>query len=64
MELARDAGAAGITMECVDHKNYSPAVCDVIRGFQAGFRKYRFHFRPEKGIIFPTHQKATGEPRK
>ena len=35
MEIARDAGAAGVTMECVDYRNYSPAVCEVIRGFGA-----------------------------
>lgn len=33
LEIARDVGAAGIAMECVDHKNYSPAVCEVIRNF-------------------------------
>ena len=35
MEIARDAGASGVTMECVDFRNYSPAVCEVIRGFGA-----------------------------
>ncbi|MBR1587107.1 MAG: hypothetical protein IJ658_02160 [Kiritimatiellae bacterium] len=33
LEIARDAGAAGIAMECVDYKNYSPAVCEAIRDF-------------------------------
>jgi hypothetical protein len=34
LELARDAGAAGIAMECVDHRNYSPAVCETIKRFE------------------------------
>ncbi len=44
LEIARDAGASGIAMECVDYRNYSKAVCDVIRAFgttgeQKGKRK-------------------------
>jgi len=33
LELARDAGGDGITMEVVDFNNYSPAVCKAIREF-------------------------------
>ena len=33
LELARDAGGDGITMEVVDASNYSPAVCKTIREF-------------------------------
>ena len=33
LELARDAGGDGITMEVVDFSNYSPAVCKAIREF-------------------------------
>ena len=33
LELARDAGGDGITMEVVDLNNYSPAVCKAIREF-------------------------------
>lgn len=35
LALARDAGGAGITMEVVDYRNYSPAVCREIRAFGA-----------------------------
>ena len=34
LELARDAGGDGITMEVVDFNNYSPAVCKAIREFK------------------------------
>ena len=34
LRIAADAGAAGITMECVDYRNYSPEVCKVIREFK------------------------------
>ena len=30
LALARDVGARGVVMECVDHGNYSPEVCAVI----------------------------------
>ncbi|MBR3223320.1 MAG: hypothetical protein IKF72_13955 [Kiritimatiellae bacterium] len=33
LELARDAGGDGITMEVVDFNNYSPAVCKSLREF-------------------------------
>lgn len=35
LELARDAGGAGITMEVVDYRNYSDAVCAEIARFGA-----------------------------
>ena len=31
--LAKDVGARGVVMECVDYGNYSPAVCEEIRRF-------------------------------
>jgi thiol-disulfide isomerase/thioredoxin len=34
LELADEAGADGIAMECVDFKNYSPAVCEEIRNYK------------------------------
>ena len=30
IELARSAGARGVVMECVDHGNYTPAMCEAI----------------------------------
>ena len=33
LELARDTGGDGITMEVVDASNYSPEVCKAIRDF-------------------------------
>lgn len=36
LELARDAGADGIVMECVDYGNYTPEMCELIRNFNPG----------------------------
>jgi ferredoxin len=30
LALARDVGAAGILMECVDYRNYSPEMCEAL----------------------------------
>ena len=30
MRMARDVGARGVVLECVDYGNYSPAVCAAI----------------------------------
>ena len=34
LQLARDAGGDGITMEVVDINNYSSDVCEAIRAFR------------------------------
>lgn len=34
LDLAAEAGGAGIVMECVDHGNYPPEVCETIRRFE------------------------------
>ena len=34
LQLAREAGGDGITMEVVDFTNYSPEVCKAIREFR------------------------------
>ena len=31
VELAKEAGAAGVVYECVDYGNYTPAMCDVLK---------------------------------
>jgi hypothetical protein len=33
LRLAKDAGARGVVLECVDYGNYRPAVCDAIAAF-------------------------------
>lgn len=34
LEIARDAGGAGVIMECVDYRNYRADTCDVLKSFR------------------------------
>jgi hypothetical protein len=31
IRLSRDVGAAGVVMECVDYRNYTPEMCEAIK---------------------------------